>query len=293
MGHVSLPGTSTTGAANSSIDTLNPIYPNMIVTCTQTGGQFTKDQTYKRNSDNTAWVSLAGGIHLHDDSTEAAGGLYTDMLKANQSKAYFYHNLSPVAGDFRTEGSVTADYSSSAGVLKLPTGTQSGNYIHLSRSGVRLSFSHVSQFMFKGNLTYDSQANQGYVTCYMGVGVARVDSTTSQPQYGLQVCDSAGIERNWEIVNGNGTTKAIETTAELARSSSAKAYKLRYTPGAGTQFWVDGVLKDTNTQAVLASGSSQPLRVISLGVKTNIGAERTLYVYGVSLTGVVNDLQWV
>lgn len=290
MTHISLPG-SVTGT-NASIATLNPIYANMIVTCTQSGGGFVKDQTYIRNTDNTNWIGLSGGVHLHDDITETSGGLFSNVLLYNQQKAYYYHNMSPVASEFRQEGSGTTSYDSTAGVLKLNTGTSQGNWYNCSRSGVSLSFSQPSQFMFKGNVAF-ADSTLGNVTSYIGVGVSAVNASPgTQLQYGLQVCDSAGIDRNWEVVNANGSTKVAEATTEPAKSATAKGYRLRYTPGYGTQFWVNGILRDINTQAFVASGSSPSARTISFGIKTNNTSEKSLYVYGVSLIGGVSDTQW-
>jgi hypothetical protein len=291
MTKISLPGAG--GGTNKSLSTLTPTYPNMMVTCTDSGGGFVKDQTYIRSSDNTKWIGIAGGTHLHNTDTESGGGLLTDIMMANQTKIFQIHKINPVATDFSKEGSSSATATDiiSAGRLDLTTGTTTGNWVHMSNGGVRLSYGFESRFLFKGNVEY--AGTNSNLTSYIGVGVAAVNSSTNQLQYGIQVCDSAGIERNWEMVQANGTTKGVVATTERVNQGSPRGYKLKYTPGFGTQFWVNGVLNQTNTQAVVASGINLGVRNISFGIRTNNSTTKTLHVYGVSLFGTIGDQQWV
>jgi len=293
--HLALPGIIAGNTPNASISTLNPIYSNMLVTCTESGGIFVKDQTYKRNTDNTQWRGLSGGAHLHDASTEGAGGLYTDILLANQLKTYNISNtINPSSNNFTKEGTATitdepADTTGSR--ISINTGATTGTYGHLSRGGVKMSFAAISQFQFKGYVAYTT--GTGNLTSYIGCGVASVNDTNNNLQYGLQVCDSSGTDRTWELVNGNGTTKVVSPSTENVKQTTPRGYKLIYTPGQNSRFWTNNSLSSTNSSAMVASGSNTGIRNISMGVKTNTTSARTLYCYGVSLIGTVNDTLWV
>lgn len=268
----------------------------MIVTCTETGGSFIKDVTYKRNTDNTQWITISGGKHLHDADTDPAGGLLSDIMIANQLKLFTLPDLqNAVLGNFFKEGTATTtdEVDTTLGNrIKIDTGATTGTYGHISRGGVKLSFANISQFIFKGNVAYSS--GTGNLTSYIGVGVASVNDSTNQLQYGIQVCDSSGTDRNWEMVNGNGTTKGVQATTEAVKQNSGpRAYRLLYTPGQNTKFWTNNTLQGTNSNAMVATGSSSGIRNVSIGIKTNTTTARQLYCYGVSIIGVASDTLWV
>jgi hypothetical protein len=293
--HLSLPGAIAGNTPNAAINTLSPTYKNMLVTCEETGGGFIKDVTYKRNSDNTQWITISGGKHLHNLDDDPSGGLFTDILVANQLKTYYLPDLiNPSVNNMYKEGTATAvdEIAVDGNRMKIDTGATTGTWGHLSRGGVRLSMGHISQFVFKGNVAYTTGA--GNVTSYIGVGLASVNDSTNQLQYGIQVCDSSGTDRSWEMVNGNGTTKGVQTSTEsVKQNAGARAYKLLYTPGQNTKFWTNNTLQGTNSNAMVAAGSTTGVRNVSIGIKTNTNISRQLYCYGLSLTGVAADTLWV
>jgi hypothetical protein len=294
--HLSLPGTVAGNTPNASLSTLNPIYKNMLVTCEETGGIFIKDVTYKRNSDNTQWITISGGKHLHDVDTDPAGGSLTDIMIANQLKLFNINdNFNANVNNFHKEGTATAvnEIDTTGNRIKIDTGASTGTFGHLSRGGVKLSFAQPSQFVFKGNVAYTS--GLGNVTAYIGVGLAAVNESTNQLQYGIQVCDSSSTDRNWEMVNGNGTSKGTSTspTEPVKQNAGPRSYRMLYTPGLNTKFWANNSLQGTNTNGMVASGSSSGVRNISIGVRTNTTAVRQLYCYGVSLIGTASDTLWV
>lgn len=296
MTHVALPGTVAGGAVNKSLSTLNPVFPTMIVTCTADGANFVKDQTYIRNSDNTGWKGISGGTHKHDDITEGSGGLLSEILRANQLKAFaITDTINPNVSMFTSEGTATPAVDEPAHAngsrIVISTGSATGGWRHLSRGGVKLSFGQPSQFVFKGNVSYTGLGN---VTSFIGCGVSSVNDSqpTNALQYGLQVCDSSATERQWDMVNGNGTSRGIATTSQSVNHSDPRAYRLLYSPGSKCEFWSNNTLVGTNTNSLVASGTNSGIRNISFGVKTNTSTVRTLYCYGVSLIGVVGDGQW-
>ena len=273
---------------------LTVTYSNMPVVCTADGSGFTKDTAYLRNTDNTAWIGLGGGQHLHDLATEGSGGLFSNIKVANQAKAFVIDRASAISEfQFMQEGSaaITDEPANSTGNrIKIDTGTASGTYGHLSLGGAKLSFAQQSQFMWKGNIDYSGNGN---VTAYIGVGVASVNETHNNPQYGIQVCDSSSTERAWELVNGNGTTKAVTTSTENVKQAGIRGYRILYTPGLNSRFYVNGSQQALNSSAILASGSTTGSRNVSMGIKTNTGTTRTMYIHGVSLMGTIADAQWV
>lgn len=293
--HLSLPGTVAGNIPNASISTLNPIYKNMLVTCEESGGIFVKDVTYKRNTDNTQWITISGGKHLHNLDTDPAGGLLTDILMANQLKTYYMPALlNATVNNFTKEGTATMvdEIDVTGNRIKIDTGASTATFGHLSRGGVKLSFGQPSQFVFKGNVAYTSGV--GNLTSYIGCGVAAVNDSTNAIQYGIQVCDSSGTDRNWEMVNGNGTIKGTQpSNAAVKQNAGPRSYRMLYTPGSKTEFWDNNSLQGTNTQAVVATGANTGIRNVSIGLKTNTTTSRQLYCYGVSLIGTISDPLWV
>jgi hypothetical protein len=285
-----LPGTQ--------IASLSPVYSNQIVVCTVTGGGFVKDTTYIRNTDNTTWIGISGGKHLHNEDTESAGGLLSDIMKANAGKLFYLHNNINIAkGSFMSEGTATIADEPGASLgsrISITTSASAGNYGHLSLGGVKLSLGTQSVFQFKGNV--NNYSGNGNLTCYIGVGVASVNETHTNPQYGLQVCDSSTTERTWEQVNKNGSTSGVQTSAENVKRADGnpRSYAIVYNPGTNSKFYVNGTISTTNTSSMLAGTSStNGIRNISMGIRTNTSTARILYIYGVSLIGTIQDSQWV
>lgn len=291
-----LPGAGT--QPNDSIQTLSPIYPNMLVVCTASGAGFIKDVMYLRNSDNTAWLGGSGGKHTHSADTDASGGLFTDILYANQPLAYHESNMSPTLGWFRTElssaSNPTDDVAGSR--LNINTGTTNGAWVNCSRSGVKLDMSRKQRLIVKMNISPVST----FATARVGVNAERVEATVSgtgsPSRYGMEFCDSAGTSRSWDVFSGDdgGNRSATNVAAADAAQGAPKAYKFEYIPGTNVKFYVSSntasLTKSTN---VPATGSILAPRALSLGIRTNNTSAKNLFLYGISFVGTISDTDFM
>lgn len=284
MSHLSLTG--------NQLAAMSPIYRHQLVTVLDNSNPgFTKDQTYIRNADNTIWRGISGGKHLHNDTTEASGGPLTDIIIANQPKLLWYNEPGEIdrfAGETASGGGTTSDTPN--GRIALNTNNTQFAWDHYSLGGLGLSFAFASQFMFKGYVNANTQ-----VSTKIGVGAENVnDVHDNNRKYCIEACDSAGTARNWDLATATGSTRVAEATTENVLQSVPRGYKLLYTPGQDCKFYVDGVLKNTKTSAMVASGGTIGARNVSFGIKANAASTpRTMYVYHVSLAGVVADSNWV
>lgn len=278
-----------THLTGAQIAALSPTYPNQLVVCSATGSGFVLDQMYRRNTANTAWISGGEGAHDHSAQTDAAGGLFSNILLGNLAKVIWEPVTSPTVGQFNTEASVGQANDTATGGVTLTTGAVNGQWVHISRGGVGLSFASRQIFIIR--LT--NSANT-FLTSRLGVYAERVDATgTATPaKYGLEVCDSAGTARTWDVFSADGTARSVLGSSADVTAASATAYKLDYTPGTNVRLYVNGFLNTTKSTNVPASGSSTAGRTIGAGVKTNNATGKTMVVSGMVFTGVPSTTAW-
>ena len=275
------------------LDVMSPIYPNMAVIPTSSNLNWTKDQIYIRNSDNTAWLGGGSGKHLHDSDTDAAGGLFRDIIFANMASVYWENLINPTAADFQKEGAGTiSDNIANARVL-FSSGGVAGQYVSGGRSGVGVSFVSKSKFIVKMNV---NAANQ--LTARVGVCGERVDAAVggdTLQKYGIEVCDSAGTSMDWSMftADGSSTRGTVTATGQSVAPGSVKAYKLIYTPATNVKLFVNAA--DTSTPAttlttgVPAGGGVSGFRNVGVGIRANTTATRELYLHGLGFIGRIGD----
>lgn len=280
-----------THLTGAEIAALSPTYPNQKVVCTATGSGFTVDTEYLRNSANTAWIGGSGGVHLHDASTDAAGGLLSDILYANTAKVLWEHIPTPTAGQFKVEASSgTASDATNIAHLTLNSGAANGNWVHVSRVGVGVSFASPQRFLARLFVSHNVN-----VTARVGVCAERVEATgDSIRKYGLEVCDSAGTPRNWDVFTADGTTRTATVSTEDVAQVSARAYRLDFAVATNVKFFVNGsgtanVTKSTN---VPASGTVVGSRNIGAGIRNNTTVARTMSLSGMAFVGVPATTAW-
>jgi hypothetical protein len=290
-GWTHLPG-ATAGQPNDSIQSLDPIYPNMAVVCTATGATFTKDQVYIRNSDNTQWLGGGGGKHYHDSDTDAAGGWFRDIVFNNLHQIYWENLINPRSTDFQKEGGGSISDTTPGRVIFNAPAT-AGTYVSGGRAGVPISFVSKSKFLVRMNV---DAANQ--LTARVGVNPERVDMAVGGDviqKYGLEVCDSAGNPQDWSIfaAAGSGSRATATMTNQSVAPGSVKAYRLIYTPGTDIKSWVNGALSVTLTNGIPSGGTSgDAVRNIGVGIRANSNTARNLYLHGIAFVGAPTTATW-
>lgn len=279
-----------THLSGSEIAALSPVYPNQLIVCNVTENGFTADTAYLRNTANTAWIGLSGGKHKHDQDNEASGGLLSDVFIANLQKTMRLNYINPAIGEFMLEtasgGSGVNDPT--GGRINLSTGTTNGGYAHMSKSGVALDFSKNSKFGFKGYATANTM-----LSYRLGVAMENVNASVDNlKKYGLEVCDSAGTARTIEVICADGTTRSTAASTEDASQASARFYMLDFTVAQNVKFYVNGVLRSTNSSNVPASGRSSGIYNIGAGIKSNSTSGKNLYIYAIAFAGTISDNVW-
>ena len=283
----------------AQIAALSPIYPCKEVTCTVSGSGFVKDVKYRRNTDNTAWLSDSGGKHLHDVDSDAGGGLLSNVLIANLAKViYLPDGVLPSAGMFKHETSGGATITDSHPNVRLYCGTANGAYAHATRSGVGVSWTQPIRFIARLFVSHGT-----YVTARFGVASESANDAPAGDgggirRMGFEACDSAGTTRNYDVFSSNGTTRSAVTSTTAVAQASAHAYKLDYTPATNIQAYLDGSGTPliTKTSAVPASGTSNDVRVVSAGVKQNNSFsapnERIMQLSGLAIAATASSTNW-
>jgi len=277
-----------------NLDALSPIYPNMAVIPTTSNTNWTKDQIYIRNSDNTQWLGGGSGKHLHNADTDAAGGLFRDIIFANLQDIYWENLINPTAADFQKEGNggTITDNPANFRVV-FSSGAVNAQYVSGGKSGTGVSFASKSKFIIKMNVNAPNQ-----LTARVGVCGERVDAAVggdTVQKYGLEVCDSAGTAMDWSMftANGSSTRGTVTATGQSVAPGSVKSYKLIYTPATNVKLFVNAA--DTTTPATTLStgvpggGSVSGFRNIGIGIRANTTAIRELYLSGLAFVGRIGD----
>jgi len=280
------------GSGTDSISTLSPTYPNQIVVCTATGGGFTVDTMYIRNTANTAWIGGSGGIHDHSAQADAQGGLFSNVVYANLMKVIWHNITSPTLGQFQVEvnsgGATSSDVTPQ---VRLATGATNGAFTHISRGGIGLSYGSKQRFIARMTCSHNT-----FLTARLGVYTERVDAAgDNTAKYGLEACDSAGTARNWDIFSADGTTRtAITTSAINVQQATQTAYRLDFTTATNIQLFVNNSLAGGGTKSNNVPGnvSVSAGRTIGIGLKTNNTTAKTIDLTGMAFTGVPSTSGW-
>jgi hypothetical protein len=281
---------SNTIVPHTRVPQLQHVWPGKLIFVTTTGGGLSANTGYFRGTNNE-WLSVAGGKHKHDADDAVAGGSFADIAIANMTKTITWdlHAL----GDYMSVGTGThaeEPENADGGRVKI-TASASGQYRHLFRGGMGLDFGKPSSFMFKGYNTHGTQLG-----AKIGVNMENVNAThNDNRKYGVEACDSAGTAKNWDVVSATGAlnSRSVVTSTELAAKAAPRAYRLVHTVAQDVRFFVNGVQNQIKTSNVPASGASSSIGNISIGIKSNDATSKSIYVYGVRLSGSVNDTTFV
>lgn len=271
--------------------TYNPKYDGMKVVCSEDGSGFVRMTEYVWDALLGQYKGSSGGRHKHDADTEAAGGLYVDILRSNI--ANFYLADVNVLGDFNIvkSGSASESYEITTGRSRFNTGATNASTINAVRGGLALDLSKPIEFDFKGFVDANT-----FISTRMGVAMESVvDGPSDLSKFGLEGCSSSSTGVNWDVISATGalSSRTVQTSAETLLRAAPKNYKLLFTPGQSITFSVDGsvpiVTKSTN---VPAGGRTSGINNYTSGIKTNNTTPKSLYVYYARVIGTINDLQW-
>lgn len=277
----------------SEMPTYAPKYDGMHVWCSEDGNTFVRGTGYVWDALLGQYKGSSGGKHTHSADTEASGGLYVDILRANLAKYFVVDLIDPVLGNFNIvkSGSATESYEVATSRNRFNTGATNASTINASVGGLALDLSKPIEFGFKGFVDANT-----FISTRMGVAMESVvDGPSDLSKFGLEGCSSTSTGVNWDVISATGalSSRTVWTSAETLLRSAPKYYRLAFTPGQSVTFAVDGsvpiVTKNTN---VPAGGRTSAVNNFTSGIKTNNTTPKSLYLYGTRVIGTINDLTW-
>ena len=268
---------------------------------TVNNGAWLAGDVVMRNMSNDGWILISQGRHLHNEDTNAAGGLLSDIARANIGKLTLFQNtLGFGPNDLYSYGSATATIAldGATGATKIDTIGTTGNYIVSKIQGVSLSLktncTAQTKMQFHGNATN--------VFVRWGINMEPMDlSNDATPKWGIESCPA--VNGNWNLVTADNTTRtaidanaSLEGTTTVTGSSNARSHVLDYLPGNMVNYYYqNNVVVSKSTQLPLVSaapGAIPANNVMTWGLKTADTNAKQLYIWGVAIHGGIDDPAW-
>ena len=253
-----------------------------VARCTISGSGFAADEVYFRKVDGT-WLPLNQIRHTHDQNDDDSGGLFSNILYANTNNVYrqeqwgWFGNV--MLNEFTGSGAgIFADITT--GSTKLSTANIATSYVNMKKSGRKHDWASPSRVDYRLRVDSSTQIITRAGVCSDSLS----GSNTSTAQYGIEFCDSTGI--NWQICSASGSVRSIMGTTAPGSTSAAQYYRIEHFPGSGgsiklttgmstSPFWVK-----TSDPPPATGASRGDSNTLSMGVKTSDTTVKNLYVWG-------------
>lgn len=276
--------------------TYAPKYDGMHVWCSEDtpgGSGFIRGTAYVWDGLLGQYLGSSGGRHRHDADSEAAGGLYVDILRSNIGKYLIEDLMEPTIGQFHIvkSGSAVESNDTVSGRIRLNTGGVNASTVNASRSGLSLDLARPIEFAFKGYVNANT-----FLSTRMGVAMESVTEGPSDlAKFGLEGCSSTATGVNWDVISATDalSSRSVWTSPETIIRGGPQFYRLAFIPGQSVTFAVNGsvpiVTKNTN---IPAGGRTSHHRTFTAGIKTNDTTAKSLFMYGGRVVGTINDLSW-
>lgn len=278
--------------------------PGQIFYQKANAGAYYKDDVISRNIDDDGYALISQNKHLHNEDTNRAGGLLSDVFAANLSDmAWFYKPVGFSGSDIHTYGSVGADITMDTvtGAVKWDTSTTAGNYLVSKLMGaspsLKVPMTLKSVMQFHGNITN--------LFVRFGVNMEAMDvSNNNDVKFGIESC--AASNGNWNVVSAEGGVGSARTTMDANASlegstsvgvtGSRRGHVIKYTPGSFIQYKYHNnltVSKSTNLPSqILLPGTIPPDNAVNIGLKTSDTNSKQLYIWGMAVIGGLDDIAW-
>lgn len=286
---------------SSNIAAETPL-PGQVFVSTSTNGAWLPNDVVMRKIDDSGYVVISQAKHLHNQDTNAAGGLLSDILRYNMSKLMLFHNVLGFGpNDLMTYGSATATIALdlATGATKLDTIGTTGNYLVSKIMGVspslKVNMTAQTKMQYHGNATN--------VFVRWGINMEPMDLTNSNTaKWGIESCPA--VNGNWNLVTADGTTRtaidagaSLEGTTAISGDDNARSHVLDYLPGSMVNYYYGSnavVSKSTQLPSPSAAPGTIPgENVMTFGLKTADTNAKQLYIWGVALHGGIDDPAWL
>jgi len=255
-----------------------------------------------RKVDDSGYVVISQARHLHNQDTNLAGGLLSDILRNNMSKLMLFHNVLGFGpNDLFTYGSATATIALdlATGATKLDTIGTTGNYLVSKIMGVSPSLKVNCTAQTK--MQYHGAATNVFTR--WGINMEPMDLTNSvTPKWGIESCPA--VNGNWNLVSADNTTRtaidagaSLEGTTAISGDDNSRSHILDYLPGSMVNYYYANntvVSKSTQLPSIASAPGAIPGdNVMTFGLKTADTAAKQLYIWGVALHGGIDDSGWL
>lgn len=284
--------------------TLETTMPGQIFYCKANSGSFYKDDVISRKIDDDGFSLISQNKHLHNEDTNRAGGLLSDVFAANLANmAWFYKPLGFGGSDVHTYGPVgaTIGMDLATGACKWDTGTTVGDYLVSKIMGtspsLTTSMTLKSVMQFHGNITN--------IFVRWGVNMEPMDvSNNNDAKFGIESC--AASNGNWNVVSAEGGVGSARTTMDANASlegsttvgptASRRGHVIKHVPGSYILYKYHNnltVSKSTNLPSqLMPAGYITPDQATTIGIKTTDTNSKQLYIWGMAIIGGLSDTAW-
>lgn len=273
------------------LQSMNLTYAGQCVRCigTQTLGIFKPNRTYFRNESNTGWVPDTQFEHLHNASTDEAGGLFSNIIKVNTHQNANFWGYWPNKEMFKKTITGTSDILNQGDRIDLSVESVTNGYCIAGLQGGTVNMGFWSTWAINGFATSGSR-----MTVKIGLGVEQVHLIAPiDRRYGLEACDSVGTTRNYNMYTGDGSTWSIEPTSEAVQQTAPRGFHFVYSPGQYVKMYRNTAGAETfsiKTTHVPVSGEVTSSKPFNIGYKTNesVAKQYKLYSLVINATPPVN-----
>lgn len=276
--------------------------PGQLFCSTSNSGSFSKNDWVARNVDGDGYTLVSQSRHKHNADTNAAGGLLSDIYRANIGQFLLFHkpvgfgpsDLYSYANAVTPTPTIGLDLLS--GATKLDTLVAANNYLVSKIFGVSPSL--AVPLKIKTKMQFHGNTTNQFVR--WGVNMETMDVTNDNTaKIGIESC--AATNSNWNIVTADGTLRtAIDAQASLDGTATAgqapHGFTLEYLPGSFVNFSFDNnivISKSTNLPDQTSPAGTIPANnVVNYGLKTTDTNSKQLYIWGLSIIGGISDNAW-
>ena len=286
-------GTGTAIAAISSGSLLD----GMLASCTADGGGLSGGIVYQRLGGS--WIPVSMTQHDHSADTPAAGGRYLEVILNGGKEVVDFNIINATHNQFMLGG-----FWSSTGT---PVTDINDTGVDALAPFVQISSSAVSGSWAQGYCTFKTIAMNDKVTIWMALSATdgshlvirhgfNIESPLQSPvttgaELGIEACDSAGTQKNYDFVSitaGTRVPTTVSSSLAAVQQSSFRGYRIEHLPAIPvSKLFIDNTLVSTKTTNVPNGADSA--YVFSSGILSNNTTAKYIRFIGARIIGMAKN----
>jgi hypothetical protein len=265
-----------------------------LALCTLTESGYVADVIYARSADGLSWLPIFRK-HYHDDDTDAAGGMFYDILRRNMSKAIdISDHMTMHKAEWITVvqggGVVIENEASNRYRLEMRTSNAAPSVANdtsnIMDGGPSLDFAsrHIFQYMASIN-------NSSSILWRAGMGMEYAHSSPdNQIKAGLEGCDGDGV--NIQVVSADTVGRTKVDSGSVMNPASPRVYRVDYNPALNVKYDDSAGFTVSKSTNVPSGGLVDSNRMMRFGIKTITTTQHSFYVYMARLLSKTIDATW-